>query len=120
MTHSKIGRFGSSNRYRWLQILTASLVYIAAHVFDYFLTVYGIGANASQEANSVVQGYMDYFGVEKGLMICKSLMSTIIIFGVVLAHLAYNGKGHKIKVEYILYAGSLFTFLGGALWLTRF
>jgi hypothetical protein len=120
MTHSSIERFGSSSRYRWFQIITAILVYITAHIVDYFLTVYGIVTKTSQEANPVVQGYIDHFGVEKGLMICKSLMSIVIILGVIFAHLAYGGKQDKVKVEYILYVGSLFTFLGGVLWLIRF
>ncbi|MFC1718675.1 DUF5658 family protein [Candidatus Poribacteria bacterium] len=118
MIHPKIERFGSI-QCRWFQIMAASLAYIVAHVFDYLFTVHGIAVNAAQEANPVVQGYMDCFGVGKGLVICKSLMSIIIIFGVIVTHLAYTKRGNKIRVEYILYAGALLTFLGGALWLTK-
>ena len=116
--HSKIGRFGSIQP-RWFQIVAASMLYIAAHVFDYLFTVHGIAVNAAQEANPIVQGYMDCFGVGRGLLICKSLMSVIIIFGVVVTHLAYVKKGNKIRVEYILYGGAFLTFLGGAMWITK-
>ena len=106
-------------RYHWGHIVFASLAYITAHIVDYFLTVYGITANLSQEANPVVRGYMEIFGVGRGLAICKSLMCTIIIFGAIAVHLACREKGNKIRVEFILYAGSLMTLLGGALWLTK-
>ena len=106
-------------RNHWVHIMSASLAYIIAHIIDYFLTVYGITANLSQEANPVVRGYMEIFGVGRGLAICKSLMCTIIILGAIVAHLACREKGNKIRVEFILYAGSLMTLLGGALWLTR-
>ena len=104
----------------WFHIIAASLAYVAAHVIDCILTAHGIAVNASVEANPVVQGYMDYFGVGKGLVICKSLMGTIIISGIIVSHLAYEKRGKRIRVEYILYAGALFTLLGGSLWLTRF
>ena len=106
-------------QYHWVHIMSASLAYIAAHIIDYLLTVYGITANLSQEANPVVQGYMEIFGVGRGLAICKSLMCTIIIFAVIVVHLACREKGNKIRVELFLYAGSLMTLLGGVLWLTR-
>ena len=106
-------------RNHWFHIMSASLAYITAHIFDYFLTVYGITADLSQEANPVVRGYMEFFGVGRGLVICKSLMCIIIILGTIVAHLACREKGNKIRVELILYAGSLMTLLGGALWLTR-
>ncbi len=118
MIHSKIERFESS-QHRWFQIMAASLAYIAAHVVDYLLTVHGIAVSASQEANPIVRGYMDYFGVGKGLMICKSLMSAVIILGVIATHIAYTKRGNKFRVEYILYAGAILTFSGGALWLTK-
>ena len=120
MIHSKTERLRSSSQCRWFQIMVASLAYIAAHVTDYLFTVHGIAIDASQEANPVVRGYMDCFGVGKGLMICKSLMSAVIILGVIVTHLAYIKKGNKVKVEYVLYAGAFFTFLGGVLWLTKF
>ena len=120
MIRSRVERLRSNSKYRWFQIAAASLAYIAAHIVDYFFTLHGLTRNASQEANPVVQGYIDCFGVEKGLMICKSLMSVAIILGVVVTQLAYNKKGTKVKLEYVLYAGSILTFLGGVLWLTRF
>lgn len=104
----------------WFHIIAASLAYIVAHVIDCILTAHGIATNASVEANPIVQGYMDYFGVGKGLIICKSFMGAIIILGVIVSHLAYQKRGKRIRVEYILYAGALFTFLGGSLWLTKF
>ena len=110
---------GIMERHHWFHIMSASLAYIIAHIADYFLTIYGVTANLSQEANPVVRGYMEIFGPGRGLAICKSLMCTIIILGAITVHLTCRKKGNKIRVEFVLYAGSLMTFLGGALWLTR-
>ena len=105
--------------HNWAHIIFASLVYILANLADYLFTLYGIANNLSQEANPVVQGYMDVFGVGRGLAICKFLMGAIIILGVIATRLAYRKRGSEIRVELLLYAGSFITLLGGSLWLTR-
>jgi len=105
--------------HNWLHIIFASLLYVLANLVDYFFTLYGIAKNVSQEANPVVQGYMDVFGVGRGLAICKLLMGAIIILGVIAIRLAYRRRGSEVRVELLLYAGSFMTLLGGSLWLTR-
>ena len=96
--------------------MAASLVYVAAHVIDYLFTVRGIAVGAFREGNPVIQGYMDCFGVGKGLVICKLLMGVVIILGVIVTHLAYEQRGIRFKIEYVLYGGAILTFLGGVLW----
>jgi len=103
----------------WFHIIMASLAYILANVADYFFTVYGLTKRLSKEANPVMHGYIDIFGITSGVVICKVLMCTIIILGVIVTRLAYRRKGIEIRVEFVLYAGALMTLLGGALWLTR-
>ncbi len=110
---------GDGKWHCWLHVALASLAYILANIADYLFTVYGIANNASQEANPVVQGYIDIFGVGSGLAICKSLICAIIIFSVIVTRLAYRRKGSEIRVEFVLYAGSIMTLFGGALWLTK-
>lgn len=110
---------GNKESRHWLHIALGSLAYIVAQIMDYFFTAYGIANNLSQEANPIVQGYMDVFGVGKGLAVCKSLMCAIIIYGVIIAHLACRQKGRKLRVEFVLYAGAFMTLLGGSLWLTK-
>ena len=100
-------------------IVLGSLAYILAHMMDSFFTAYGIANNLSQEANPIVQRYMDAFGVGKGLAVCKSLTCIIIIYGAVAIHLACRKKGRKLRVGFVLYAGAFVTFLGGSLWLTK-
>jgi hypothetical protein len=106
-------------RCRWMHIIIAILVYIAAHIVDGLFTVRGVAIDATMEANPVLQIYMDCFGVGKGLLICKSLMGAVVIPGMIVAHMAYEKRRSKFRVEYILYAGSFLTFLGGALWITK-
>ena len=103
----------------WFHIVLASLVYVLANLADYLFTLHGIANNVSQEANPVVQGYMDVFGVGRGLAICKLLMGAIIILGVIATRLAYRKRGSEIRVELLLYVGSFMTLLGGSLWLTH-
>ncbi len=103
----------------WFHTIMASLAYILAHIADYFFTVFGILKKLSQEANPVVQGYIEAFGLFSGIVICKVLMCTIIILGVIVTRLAYRAKGVEFRVEFVLYLGAFMTFFGGALWLIR-
>ena len=100
--------------------MVAGLIYIAANAVDYHLTVYGIMNTAYREANPIVRGYMDLFGLTEGLMIYKVLMVGMIILAVVTVDLFYRSKSVRFRAEYILYAGALMTTLGGTLWLVQF
>lgn len=110
----------SKNRRRWLQLITAGLTYILANVIDYRLTMYGAANTTYREANPIVREYMSVFGMIEGLMIYKTLMVSAIIFAVIMVDLFYRSKNIRFRSEYILYAGSIMTTLGGSLWLARF
>ena len=100
-----------------IEFIIASLTYIIAHVVDYLFTVPGVMSSASGEGNPVIQGYIDYFGIQGGLLFSKSLICGSVILGVKAISIAYKRKKTKIKAEHILYSGAVLTTLGGSLWL---
>jgi hypothetical protein len=113
-------RLARDSKWRhWFHIALASLIYILAHIADYSFTVYGIANSEVQEANPIVRGYMNTFGIRPGLAICKSFMCAIIILGVIATRIGYRRKGTEFRVEFFLYLGSFITLLGGVLWLTK-
>lgn len=103
-----------------MQMILASLVFILANAIDYTFTLYGLMYTNVREANPVIQGYMDIFGMKQGLLIYKSLMVGIIILGVIVFDRACKAKGIRFRSEYLLYAGAFLTVFAGALWLTQF
>jgi len=107
----------NSKWYRWLELATASTVYILANIFDYHFTVYGITNTGYREANPIVKGYMTLFGLTEGLFIYKVLMASMTILAVITIDLVYRKKNVKFRSEYLLYAGAFLTALGGSLWL---
>ena len=115
--YSEITR--NKNWYRWLQIIVAGLIFITANAFDYHLTVYGMANTNYREANPIILGYMNLFGLTEGLMIYKSLMVGMIILAVATMDLVYRKKNVRFRPAYILYAGAFMTTLGGSLWLVQ-
>jgi len=107
------------NRSWWLQIIVACLAYIAANIIDYHLTIYGITNTVYREANPIVRGYMDLFGLQRGLLFYKAPMIGMIILAVIIVDTIYRKKKARFKPVYILYAGALLTALGGSLWLVK-
>lgn len=110
----------TKNRSWWLQIIVACLAYIAANIIDYYLTIYGITNTVYREANPIVQGYMDLFGLQRGLLFYKVPMMGMIILAVIIIDVMYKNKKNRFRPVYILYAGALLTTLGGSLWLVKF
>jgi len=102
-----------------LSFMLATLVYLAANTVDYFLTVSGIRNTLCREGNPIIQGYMDYFGVEKGLLSYKLLICAGLIIGMKALDIARKeGKLRvRIRAEHILYGGAILTASGGVLWL---
>lgn len=100
-----------------LEFVIASLTYILAHMIDYLFTVPGIKSAATVEGNPVIQGYIDIFGVENGIMFSKLLICVGVIFGTKAISLAYKNRKTRIRAEPILYGGAILTALGGSLWL---
>ncbi|MFC1714185.1 DUF5658 family protein [Candidatus Poribacteria bacterium] len=119
LPENEINTSKSKNWHRWLEIIVAGLIYILANAFDYYLTVYGIMNTTYREANPIVRGYMDIFGLTEGLMIYKVLMVGLIILAVITVDLFYRKKNIRFRPEYILYVGALMTTLGGSLWLVK-
>jgi hypothetical protein len=105
-----------NSRY-WVQMILASLVFIVANAIDYTFTLYGLMYTNVREANPVIQGYMDVFGLKQGLLIYKSLMVGIIVLGVIVFDRACKAKGIRFRSEYLLYGGSILTAFAGLLWL---
>jgi lysylphosphatidylglycerol synthetase-like protein (DUF2156 family) len=108
------------NRRYWLQMILASLIFIVANAIDYTFTLYGLMYTNVREANPIIQGYMDIFGMKQGLLLYKSLMVGVIILGVIVFDRACKAKGIRFRSEYLLYAGAFLTAFAGALWLTQF
>ena len=100
-----------------LEFILASLTYIAAHVIDYFFTVWGIKRSLTVEGNPIIQGYIDIFGVENGLALSKTFICAGVLFGAAAISLAYKKRQTKFKVEPVLYGGAILTALGGISWL---
>ena len=109
--YSKIARMR-----HWFQIAMAGIIYILANAIDYYFTVYGIAYTDHREANPVVQGYMDIFGIQQGILFCKALMVVMIILAVIAAELVCRKKSIRFRPAYILYVGSILTTFAGALW----
>lgn len=100
-----------------LNFILASLTYLVAHVIDYFFTVSGIRYTATGEGNPIIQGYIDHFGLVRGLLGYKALICIAIIAGLKAVDLAQKENKLKVKAEHILYGGAILTTSGGALWL---
>ena len=97
--------------------ILASLIYILAHILDYRFTVCGIRSTAFVEGNPIIQGYIDYFGIENGLMGYKLLICIALLFGMKAIDLARREKKTRFRPEPVLYVGAILTMFGGSLWL---
>jgi hypothetical protein len=103
----------------WSRIILACSVFFLANILDYGVTVYGIINRKSQEGNPIIQKYIDYFGLEKGVLFHKLIIFNIIMFCVILLGFLYEREeSKKLIPEYILYWGSLTTFIAVAIWLS--
>ena len=98
----------------------ASLTYITAHIFDYLLTIRGLKTTAIAEGNPIIRGYMDFFGMEAGLLGYKLFICIGLIIGLKAIDLARRERKTRIRAESILYGGAVLTTSGGALWLLSF
>lgn len=96
--------------------ILASLVYVTAHVIDFLFTVPGVKHTMFEEGNPIIQGYIDLFGLEYGILSYKLLVCAAVILGMKAVDLACEERKVRLRPEYILYGGALLTTLGGALW----
>jgi CheY-like chemotaxis protein len=102
----------------WSRITLACLIYIVSNAYDYYMTVFGIINRKSQEGNAVIQQYIDFFGLHKGVLFYKSFMCSLIIFAVIIFSLMYEYEEKKrIIPEFILYSGSFITLFAVTMWL---
>ena len=100
-----------------LEFIAASLAYIIAHAIDYLFTVPGITNTVFKDGNPVIQGYINYFGVENGLLVCKLLICISVIIGMKSVDFAYRNRKTRFRAKHILYGGAILTTFGGSLWL---
>jgi hypothetical protein len=104
----------------WGRLAIACITYVLANVFDCIMTVEGITTGRHQEGNPIVQYYINYFGLEHGLLFYKSLMCILIILAAIILDFAYNKKARSSRPLrlplYLLYFGAFATLLGGLSW----
>jgi hypothetical protein len=107
-----------NRNWRWLEFIMACVAYVAANAVDYILTICGLMNRHMGEANPIARSYMDVLGPERGLLLFKLIMVSIVILGVFIIDLIIKEKKIKLRSEYILYAGAVITLLGSSLWLS--
>jgi len=100
-----------------LGFLIAGLTYAAANVIDYLLTIPGVENNSFQEGNLILRGYIEFFGAEHGILICKLLICIGVMSAMGVINLAHKKSQTWMRAEYILYGGAILMTLGGCLWL---
>ena len=100
-----------------LDFIMASLAYIAANVIDYLLTIVGVENNAFREGNPILRGYIELFGAEHGILICKLLACIGVISATRVIDLARKENKTRLRAEYVLYGGAILMTLSGWLWL---
>ncbi len=110
---SKAGRTFLDN----LDFIMASLTYIAANAIDYLFTVPGVKSDPLREGNPLIRGYIDLFGAEYGVLVCKLLLCIGVISAMRVIDLAHREKRTWLRAEYILYGGAILMTLSGLLWL---
>lgn len=103
-----------------LRLALASITYILAGVFDYFMTLEGIITGRNEEGNPIIQVYIDRLGLQKGLLFYKLFMSILIVIGAIVLDIAYEKKSRGSKPLrlslYLLYFGAIATLLAGLSW----
>lgn len=101
----------------WPRIAVACSVYFLVNVFDYIMTINGILSQKSEEGNPIIQKYIDYYGLLKGVLFHKFIMCGMVILGVIIFSLRikYDEKNNLIS-ENILYWGSVLTLIAVAMW----
>lgn len=110
----------NKNLNHWLRLALASITYILAGVFDYFMTLEGLTTGRNEEGNPVIRVYIEHLGLQKGLLFYKLFMSTLIIIGAIILDIAYEKKSRSSKPLplslYLLYFGAIATLLAGLSW----
>jgi len=107
-----------NRNWHWLEFIMACVAYVAANTVDYILTICGLMNIHMGEANPIARSYIDVLGPEKGLLLFKLIMVSIVILGVFIIDRILKEQKIKLRSEYILYAGAVITILGSSLWLS--
>jgi hypothetical protein len=101
-----------------LQVVIAFLVYLAASMLDYFLTVSGLVGHQIVELNAIVRYFIEMFGIHMGVLFPKvGIAFTIILGTTVYLNREYKEKRTGVKPQYILYGGAFLTSVIGSSWL---
>lgn len=96
----------------------ALLAYVAASTSDYLLTMAGLAGREVRELNPLLLSYMDALGASWGLMLPKLLLGcTAVLASSLYIHAMYRQRRTRIRAEYILYPGAIFTVLAPLQWI---
>ncbi|MDD5146849.1 MAG: hypothetical protein PHN39_03895 [Candidatus Pacebacteria bacterium] len=102
----------------------AAILYITTSAIDYRYTIDGIKHGLSPEGNPVAQLYIELFGLEKGLLIYKIVLVTLVIAGAKIIDIVYARKANHpglVAIPYwILCIGASLTLLAVGLWIKLF
>lgn len=107
-----------NRNWHWLEFIMACVTYVAANTIDYILTICGLMNRHMGEANPIARSYIDILGPEKGLLLFKLIMVSIVILGVFIIDCVIREQKIKLRSKDILYAGAVITMLGSSLWLS--
>lgn len=80
---------------RWYRIVLLALavvLYVVANMLDYSYTVRGIASGISTEGNPVAQKFIEQFGLEKGLLLFKTIFLVFIISCTITLEIKYCQK----------------------------
>lgn len=100
------------------EIVVAFLTYAAASASDCLVTLTGLLDRQVRELNPVLNGYIEHFGVAYGLVLPKALIgATVILASTLYIHSMHRAHRTRVRAEYILYGGALFTALAPLHWL---
>ncbi|GAB4282316.1 MAG: hypothetical protein Kow0092_37400 [Deferrisomatales bacterium] len=95
----------------------ALLTYAAASAADYLLTLTGLLTREIRELNPLLNVYIDHLGPAWGLLVPKLLLGfTVVLASSLYIHDRHRRRLTRVRAEYVLYGGALFTALAPLHW----
>ena len=116
-----------TERPRWLQgasalvpdveLALALFTYAAASVADFLLTFPGLLSREIRELNPFLNAYIVHFGEAWGLILPKLILGlTVIATTSLYLHAKHRQHLTRMRPQYILYGGAMFTLLAPLHW----
>jgi len=99
------------------KMIVACLIFIAANALDYITTVTGIITDKYKEGNTIIQYYINLFGLYEGILVYKLIICGFIMFGLLIFSYKYKREARKYKPENFLYTGSVIMLIASVIWL---